>query len=251
VDCFVFARQSPAIGKTGLSANTASSFPPFCDSLIIDKDFINAGPLIGMDVQTHWEKIYAEKAPNAVSWYRPHLETSLALIEQTASGRSASVIDVGGGQSTLVDDLLARGYENITVFDISHSAIDANRKRLGKAADRVHWLVADITKVELGSSAYDVWHDRAVFHFLTAADERIAYVRQVTHAVKRGGYVIVSTFGPEGPARCSGLDVVRYDAESLHREFGVRFHMLGSSTELHRTPFGTIQQFLYCCCRVE
>src|ERR1700756_4251782 len=122
-----------------------------------------------MDVQTYWEKIYAEKAPSEVSWYRPHLETSLALIEQTASGRSASVIDVGGGQSTLVDDLLARGYENITVLDIWHSAIAANRKRVGKAAERVHWLVADITKVELGSSAYDVWHDRAVFHFLTAA----------------------------------------------------------------------------------
>ena len=138
-----------------------------------------------MDVQAHWEKIYTEKAPNAVSWYRPHLETSLALIEQTASGRSPSVIDVGGGESTLVDDLLARGYENITVLDISQSAIDANRKRLGKAAQSVHWLVADITKVKLESSAYDVWHDRAVFHFLTAADDRIAYVRQVAHAVKR------------------------------------------------------------------
>jgi SAM-dependent methyltransferase len=204
-----------------------------------------------MDVQAHWEKIYTEKAPNAVNWYRPHLETSLALIEQTASGRSPSVIDVGGGESTLVDDLLARGYENITVLDISQSAIDANRKRLGKAAQSVHWLVADITKVKLESSAYDVWHDRAVFHFLTAADGRIAYVRQVARAVKRGGYVIVGTFGPEGPTKCSGLDVVRYDAESLHREFGVHFRMLGSSTELHRTPFGTIQQFLYCWCRVE
>jgi SAM-dependent methyltransferase len=170
---------------------------------------------------------------------------------RTASGRSPSVIDVGGGESTLVDDLLARGYENITVLDISQSAIDANRKRLGKAAQSVHWLVADITKVKLESSAYDVWHDRAVFHFLTAADDRIAYVRQVARAVKRGGYVIVGTFGPEGPTKCSGLDVVRYDAESLHREFGVHFRMLGSSTELHRTPFGTIQQFLYCWCRVE
>jgi 2-polyprenyl-3-methyl-5-hydroxy-6-metoxy-1,4-benzoquinol methylase len=204
-----------------------------------------------MDAQTHWENIYAETVPNAVSWYRPHLETSLSLIEQTASGRSASVIDVGGGESTLVDDLLARGYENITVLDISQSAIDANRKRLGKAAERVHWLVADITQVELASSAYDVWHDRAVFHFLTKAADRIAYVRQVAQAVKRGGHVVVSTFGPEGPARCSGLGVVRYDAESLHREFGVHFRMLGSSRELHRTPLGTIQHFLYCYCRVE
>jgi 2-polyprenyl-3-methyl-5-hydroxy-6-metoxy-1,4-benzoquinol methylase len=158
-----------------------------------------------MDVQTHWEKIYAEKAPSEVSWYRPHLETSLSLIEQTASGRSASIIDVGGGESTLVDDLLSRGFENITVLDISQNAIDANRKRLGNAAERVHWLVADITKVELDPSAYDVWHDRAVFHFLTAASDRVAYVHQVAHAVKHGGHVIVSTFGPEGPTRCCPL----------------------------------------------
>lgn len=204
-----------------------------------------------MDTQTHWEKIYTEKAPDAVSWYRPHLETSLTLIEQAAASISASVIDVGGGESTLVDDLLGRGYENVTVLDISQTAIDANRKRLGKASERVHWLVADVTNVELEPSAYDVWHDRAVFHFLTAPVDRVAYVRQVARAVKRGGHVIVSTFGPEGPTKCSGLEVVRYDAESLHREFGVHFRLLGSSKELHQTPFGTIQQFLYCYCRVE
>jgi SAM-dependent methyltransferase len=209
------------------------------------------GVLIGMDAQTHWEKIYTEKAPDTVSWYRQHLETSLALIEQAAAGRSASIIDVGGGESTLVDDLLAHGYENITVLDISQTAIDASRKRLGKASERVHWLVADITKIELEPSAYDVWHDRAVFHFLTATSDRVAYVCQAAHAVKRGGQVIVSTFGPEGPTKCSGLDVVRYDAELLHREFGVRFRLLGSSEEPHRTPFGTIQPFLYCYCRVE
>jgi ubiquinone/menaquinone biosynthesis C-methylase UbiE len=204
-----------------------------------------------MDAETHWEKIYTEKAPNAVSWYRPHLETSLALIEQVASGRSASLIDVGGGESTLVDDLLVRGYENITVLDISQTAIDVNRKRLRETPKRVHWLVADITQVELKPSAYDVWHDRAVFHFLTAASDRVAYVRQAARAVKLGGHVIVGTFGPDGPAKCSGLDVVRYEAESLHREFGVQFRLLGSSKELHRTPFGTFQQFFYCSCRVE
>jgi len=207
--------------------------------------------VIGMDAQTHWETIYTEKAPDAVSWYRPHLETSLAFIEQAASGRSASVIDVGGGESTLVDDLLARGYENITVLDISQTAIHANRKRLGQASKRVQWIVADITKVDLEPSAFDVWHDRAVFHFLTSPGDRIAYVRQVAHAVKPGGHVIVSTFGPEGPTKCSGLDVVRYDAEALHNEFGVHFRLLTSSKELHRTPFGTVQQFLYCYCRVE
>src|SRR6516225_2809171 len=161
-----------------------------------------------MDSQTHWEKIYKEKAPDAVSWYRPHLETSLTLIGKAAPSCSASIIDVGGGESTLVDDLLARGYNNITVLDISQTAIDANKQRLGKASDVVQWLTVDITKVELESSAYDVWHDRAVFHFLTAEADRVAYVGQVARGVRRGGHVIVSTFGPEGPTKCSGLSVV-------------------------------------------
>ncbi len=204
-----------------------------------------------MDAQAHWEKIYTEKAPNAVSWFRPHLETSVELIGRLVPGRQLSIIDVGGGESTLVDDLLVRGYENITVLDISQTAIDGNKKRLGKVSELVHWLVADITKIELQPSAYDVWHDRAVFHFLTAAADRVAYVRQVARAVRRGGHVIVSTFGPEGPTKCSGLDVVRYDAESLHKEFGVAFRLLGSSKELHETPFGTVQQFLCCYCRLE
>jgi SAM-dependent methyltransferase len=204
-----------------------------------------------MDPQTHWEKIYQEKAPDAVSWYRPHLETSLRLIQQVAPEHSAAIVDVGGGESTLVDDLLACHYEDITVLDISQTAIDANRKRLGKASEHVRWLVADITRVDLEPSTYDVWHDRAVFHFLTAPDDRVAYVRQIARAVKHGGHVIVSTFGPEGPTKCSGLDVVRYDADSLRREFGVRCRMLGTFKELHHTPFGAIQQFLYCYCRVE
>jgi SAM-dependent methyltransferase len=203
-----------------------------------------------MDAQAHWEKVYTEKAPNAVSWYRPHLETSLALIERVAS-RSSAIIDVGGGESTLVDDLLSHGYEDVTVLDISRKAVDANKRRLGSASERVHWLVADITKSELPRFTYDVWHDRAVFHFLTAPHDREAYVHQAANAVRPGGYVIVSTFGPEGPTKCSGLDTVRYDAESLHREFGVHFRLLESLKELHQTPFGTIQQFLYCSCRVE
>jgi 2-polyprenyl-3-methyl-5-hydroxy-6-metoxy-1,4-benzoquinol methylase len=204
-----------------------------------------------MDAQAHWERIYTEKAPDAVSWYRPHLEKSLSLIGQFSPEKSASIIDVGGGESTLVDDLLARGYENITVLDISQAAIDANRARLGAASEGVSWLAANITKVELDAAAYDVWHDRAVFHFLTEESDRAAYVRQVARAVRRGGHVVVSTFGPEGPMKCSGLDVVRYDAESLHREFGVHFQLLDSSKEFHNTPFGTVQQFLYCHCRLE
>lgn len=203
-----------------------------------------------VDAQRHWEKIYTEKAPTAVSWYRPHLETSLALIERVAS-RDSAIIDVGGGESTLVDDLLSSGYTNVTVLDISQAAIDENKKRLGKKSDRVSWLVSDITKVEIRQSAYDVWHDRAVFHFLTQQSDRAAYVRQAAHAVKPGGHVIVSTFGPEGPTKCSGLDVVRYNTESLHAEFGVHFRMVESLRELHETPFGTVQQFLYCHCRVE
>jgi len=204
-----------------------------------------------MDTKTHWEKVYTTKAPDAVSWYRPHLETSLALIVRAADARSASIIDIGGGESTLVDDLLAWGYENITVLDVSQTAIDVTKKRLGLAAEKIHWLVADITEAELEPGAYDVWHDRAVFHFLTASEQRVAYVRNVAHAVRPGGHVIVSTFGPEGPTKCSGLDVIRYDAESLHHQFGVRFRLVESSKELHRTPFGTTQQFLFCYCKVE
>src|SRR5229473_5223028 len=123
-----------------------------------------------MDAKTHWENVYKTKAPNAVSWYRPHLETSLALIERTGAGPASAIIDVGAGESTLADDLLSRGYQNITELDISETAIDVCKKRLGEAARRVHWLVADATRTELDASAYDVWHDRAVFHFLAAME---------------------------------------------------------------------------------
>jgi 2-polyprenyl-3-methyl-5-hydroxy-6-metoxy-1,4-benzoquinol methylase len=206
---------------------------------------------MSMDVRTHWEKIYTLKAPDQVSWYRPHLETSLSLIKRAATDRTASIIDIGGGESTLVDDLLEQGFQNITVLDVSQAAIDVNKNRLGQKASVVQWLVADITQVELDPAVYEVWHDRAVFHFLTVQEHRAAYVRQVARSVKPGGHVIVSTFGPEGPTKCSGLEVVRYDADSLHSEFGARFRLVESSKELHRTPFGTTQQFLYCLCRVE
>lgn len=204
-----------------------------------------------MNVQMHWEKIYTEKAPDAVSWYAPHLNTSYALIERTSVPRTGAIIDVGGGESTLVDDLLAHGYSNITVLDISQTAMDACMERLGRISQKVRWLTADITRVDLDPHAFDVWHDRAVFHFLTAQGDRTAYVRRVIRAVKPGGYVIVSTFGPQGPTKCSGLEVVRYDAESLHDEFGTRFRLLESFTQLHHTPFGTLQQFLYCWCKLE
>jgi 2-polyprenyl-3-methyl-5-hydroxy-6-metoxy-1,4-benzoquinol methylase len=202
-------------------------------------------------MKTHWDKLYTTKAPESVSWYRAHLETSLALVERAAEARSASIIDIGGGESTLVDDLLLRGYKNLTVLDISQTAIEVTKKRLGSAAEQIRWLVGNIVEIELEPHAYDVWHDRAVFHFLTALTERRAYVRQVARAVKPRGDVIVSTFGPEGPTKCSGLEVMRYDAESLHGEFGTHFRLVESLKELHQTPFGTAQQFLYCYCRLE
>jgi 2-polyprenyl-3-methyl-5-hydroxy-6-metoxy-1,4-benzoquinol methylase len=184
-----------------------------------------------MDPKTHWEKVYQTKEPEAVSWYRAHLETSLALIERAAHSRSASIIDIGAGESTLVDDLLARGYEDITVFDVSQTALDVTKKRLGPLAEPIKWVVADITHVELEPSAYDVWHDRAVFHFLTSVEQRAAYVRNAATAVKPGGHVIVSTFGQEGPTKCNGLEVMRYDAESLHGEFGSSFRLVEASND--------------------
>jgi 2-polyprenyl-3-methyl-5-hydroxy-6-metoxy-1,4-benzoquinol methylase len=204
-----------------------------------------------VDEKTHWEKVYTTKAPESVSWYRAHLETSLALIERAAVACSASIIDIGGGESTLVDDLLFRGYTNITVLDVSQTAIEVTKERLGSAAEQVCWVVGDIVEIDLEPHAYDLWHDRAVFHFLTTPERRLAYVRQVTRAVRPGGHVIVSTFGPEGPTKCSGLEVMSYDAESLHGEFGGRFRLVESTKELHQTPSGTTQQFLYCYCRIE
>jgi len=204
-----------------------------------------------MSSKAHWEEVYQTKAVDEVSWYRPHLEVSLKLIEGAKAGASGAVIDVGGGEATLVDDLLARGYTDVTVLDISAVAIAVAKSRLGLAADPVHWITGDITTVDLEPARYDIWHDRAVFHFLTEADDRAAYVRQVSRAVKPGGHVIVATFGVGGPEKCSGLDVVRYDAENLHNEFGPKFRLLDSLTEVHETPWGTPQQFMYCFCRVE
>ena len=205
-----------------------------------------------MEVQQHWEGVYTKKAIDRVSWFRPHLETSVALIERSTRGdRRASIIDVGGGASTLVDDLLDLGYRDLTIVDISQAALEAARRRVGAAGESVRWLCADVTQPVFPVRAYNVWHDRAVFHFLTSANDRAAYIRNVATAVKPGGHVVVSTFGPEGPAKCSGLDVVRYDADSLHTEFGARFHLVESATELHQTPFGTTQQFVYCYCTLE
>lgn len=204
-----------------------------------------------MDVREHWERVYGSKAPDQVSWFRPHLETSLALIEAAAPERTSSIIDIGGGASTLVDDLLDKGYRDVTVADISEAALAVARDRLASNAGLVRWIHGDATRLNLEPQSADVWHDRAVFHFLTEPRQRAAYVQQVARTVRPGGHIIVSTFGPEGPTKCSGLDVVRYDADSLHGEFGSSFRLVNSFNEIHNTPFGTTQQFLYCYCRLE
>jgi len=202
-----------------------------------------------MDSKTHWETVYSSKSTEAVSWFQPHADLSLNLIKATGAGRGAAIIDVGGGASTLVDDLVAEGYADLTVLDLSAAALKAARKRLGAEADRVCWLEADITKAALPASRYDIWHDRAVFHFLTAPADRAAYVRTVLRAVKPGGHVIVATFAEDGPLQCSGLPVMRYRADELHDQFGEAFTLIQHQKEEHHTPFGTVQQFVYCYCR--
>jgi SAM-dependent methyltransferase len=204
-----------------------------------------------MNSAAHWDNVFTGKAANEVSWYRPHLDLSLDLIQRYSTAPSSAIVDVGAGESTLVDDLLARGYEQVTILDISQAAIDATKKRLGLLGKSVRCLVGDVTAVSMPTQAFDVWHDRAVFHFLVDPEQRVRYVRNVVNAVRSGGYVIVSTFGPAGPMKCSGLDVMRYDADSLHREFGKRFRIEESTQEMHRTPWGTNQQFVYCCCKIE
>src|SRR5258708_6153606 len=160
-----------------------------------------------MTTKAHWESVYRSKATDEVSWYRPHLDVSLRLIEDAAPDRARAIIDVGGGEASLVDDLIGRGYRDVTVLDVSQVAIDVAKRRLGAAAASAHWIAGDITQVALAAARYDLWHDRAVFHFLTKAEDRAAYVRQVARAVKLGGHVVVATFGPQGPQTCSGLDV--------------------------------------------
>lgn len=201
--------------------------------------------------KAHWEQVYGSKAPEAVSWYAPHLSESLAYIRRTGAGADAAIIDVGGGESTLVDDLLEDGYRNLTVLDISEKALDVCQARLGDRAGRVHWVAADVLQAAFAPRSFDVWHDRAVFHFLTAPEERERYVAQVMKALKPGGHAIVGAFGPKGPLQCSGLPVARYSSDALHGEFGGAFRLLDHTTTLHTTPWGSTQQFVYCYCRLE
>jgi len=202
-----------------------------------------------MEIKHHWESVYENKQTDRVSWFQEHADRSLRLIQEACPGRDAAIIDVGGGASTLVDDLLSHHYTNITVLDLSAAALEAAKLRNGRHAGRVTWLEANILDTDLPRHGFDLWHDRAVFHFLTTRAEREAYVAATLRAVKPGGHVIVSTFAEDGPLECSGLPVMRYSAEELHAEFGAPFRLLRHEKEVHRTPFGTVQQFVYCWCR--
>jgi SAM-dependent methyltransferase len=200
-----------------------------------------------VDPRQHWEGVYSNKASDEVSWFQPHAASSLRLIESVAD-KDAEVIDVGGGTSTLVDDLLDVGYRHVTVLDLAESALATSRKRLGERARTVQWIAVDITRATLPVAQYDVWHDRAVFHFLIDPADRTRYVEQVLKSVKPGGHVIVAAFGPDGPLQCSGLEVMRYAPDTLHAEFGAPFRLLGHETEIHHTPAGKEQEFVYCYC---
>lgn len=203
-----------------------------------------------MNRKTHWENVYQTKEVDQVSWYREHLENSLQMILNTNVGKDAAIIDVGGGSSTLVDDLMRHGFADISVLDISAKALENSKKRLGRKADLVNWIEADITQVSLPENHYDVWHDRAVFHFLTDEKERRKYVESVKKSLKIGGHIIVASFGLKGPKKCSGLDVVQYSPDSMHDEFGKSFELVNSLKETHQTPFQTTQEFIYCYCRL-
>lgn len=201
-----------------------------------------------MQSKNHWEQVYATKTATEVSWYQPHATRSLDLIRGIGLAADAAIIDVGGGASMLVDDLLDDGYRDLSVLDLSGEALAIARERLGQRANAVRWIEADATSADLPRQRYDVWHDRAVFHFLTNEADRRAYVGQVMRAVKPGGHVIVATFAPDGPTQCSGLPVVQYDPDSLHGEFGPAFVLVEHDDESHVTPGGRIQHFVYCHC---
>jgi ubiquinone/menaquinone biosynthesis C-methylase UbiE len=204
-----------------------------------------------MPHKDHWEQVYTTKAPDSVSWFQPHAEMSMRLIRAAGLNREAAIIDVGGGASTLVDDLLDDDFQNVTVLDLSAAALAESQRRLGQRGASVTWLEADIIRTPFERHSIDLWHDRAVFHFLTQPEDREAYVRQVLRALKPGGHVIMATFGSNGPTQCSGLPVMRYVPTELHAEFGEAFTLLAHDEQVHHTPFGTEQQFIYCMCRKQ
>jgi len=196
------------------------------------------------DRHVHWDNVYRTKGERDVSWFQDSPQISLDLIGATGAQRDAAIVDIGGGASRLVDALLAQGYDNLTVLDISEQALATSKARLGAQSSRVMWVAADVTEWQPDRS-FDVWHDRAVFHFLTDPADRVSYVARLSRAVRPGGHAVIGTFALDGPERCSGLPVVRYDAASLGAVLGPSFQLVQSRGDAHRTPWHTIQSFQF------
>ena len=194
--------------------------------------------------QDHWEKVYTAKGENEVSWFQETPAPSLELIELVGAIRSSGIIDIGGGASRLVDCLVAQGYADVTMLDLSAAALASARSRLGDKANGVSWIAADVTLWE-PSRSYDVWHDRAAFHFLTDPNDRTAYLARLRRALRLGGHAIIGTFAPDGPERCSGLLVSRYDADSLAATLGRGFELIDTRRHEHVTPWGATQKFQF------
>lgn len=194
--------------------------------------------------QAHWQAAYAIKGEHGVSWFQDEPQPSLGLIEQVAAGVSAVVVDIGGGASRLADGLLDRNFQDVTVLDLSETSLAASQARLGPCAGRVRWIIADVT-TWVPPRAYDVWHDRATFHFLTEPADRAAYLARLMQALRPGGHAIIATFAPDGPERCSSLTVVRYHASSLGRTLGPAFKLIGTQQHVHTTPLGAPQAFQF------
>ena len=199
-----------------------------------------------MSQKEHWEVVYSTRQAEDVGWYKPKLETSFSWIEALGLDPKEPIIDVGGGASTLVDDLLEAGHQSITVLDISEAAIKAVQDRLGAVGERVRWLNGDITMIDLPSHRYGLWHDRAVFHFLTEPEQQKSYRDNLLAALKPGGHLIIGTFAPEAPPKCSGLPIQRYTHEELSNVLGGEFELQRDDQEVHVTPGGVEQMYLYC-----
>lgn len=197
-----------------------------------------------MDRKQHWEEVYRQKPEDTVSWFQVHPDLSLELIREAGAAQVDPIIDVGGGASRLVDHLLQAGFTDLTVLDISEAALERAGARLGPSALKVQWLAVDITRWK-PARLYRLWHDRAVFHFLTEAADRAAYLANLRAALKPGGHAVMASFAPGGPERCSGLPVQRYSPESLSEELGPAFRLRQSRAESHLTPGGRVQQFQY------
>ena len=193
----------------------------------------------------HWERVYQKQAPTEVGWYQAYPETSLKLINNTAVGHNSRIIDVGGGTSKLSEHLLDQGYKELTVLDISNNSIKKARLQLGEKSSRIDWIEGDVTRYGF-KEHYDVWHDRAVFHFLTKIEDRKGYVNSLDQALKLNGHLIIAAFSLEAPPKCSGLSVVRYSPESLQNELGDNFNLVETLVEDHATPSGVKQNFIYC-----